>query len=111
MWFYYLLSIYLAPLYYHFGHYPKFLDFACSVQEITETFGFYILAFIFIGILIFNRNYLFQTFTRLFSRNHAENSNHPSLLTKIDNVFKKFKSSGSILIDKIASYFKNKNKK
>jgi hypothetical protein len=58
------LSIWLAPFYYHFGHYAWFHELLSIGQELAETVGLYVLVFILIGALIFYRNYLFQIFNK-----------------------------------------------
>jgi hypothetical protein len=71
-------------------------------QELSETVGLYILAFIFVGILTFYRNYLFQVFNKSALKNSFISFNRALLVNYnffFFNIFKKIKiiSFSSIL--------------
>lgn len=74
----------------------------CIGQDLAETVGIYFLAFIFIGALIFYRNYLFQVFNKHILQNSFVLTNRVLFSNYTFFFFNTLKKTGSIFISKLS---------
>jgi hypothetical protein len=94
----------LAPIYYHFGHISLVIDILSIGHDLVDILGTYFLNFIFVGALIFYRNFFFQIFNKYFFKNYFTNANRLPLFNyfslffaslkkkfRLNSKFKKFK--------------------
>lgn len=102
-----------APFYFHLGQYWWFIEIVSLGQEMCETFGLYILAFIVIGALIYYRNYFFQASQNIFGKkDETDKKKNTNMLSNyIATFFANLKTTASSFVTKISSIFKKKNKK
>lgn len=105
------ITILLAPIYLHFGHYPFVLDLLSIGQELIDTLGIYFLNFILIGALIFYRNFLFFIFNKFFFKNYLINKNNLPFLSYFGFFFKSLNRVGTAVLNKILPLFKSKKNK
>lgn len=98
----------LAPIYFHFGHYPLVMDILTLGQEMGEIIFIFLLVAIFIARLVYYRNYYFQVFSSFYF--HLTNllPNRQSLFNYTSSFFTSLKSGISFFFTKIKSFFKKR---
>lgn len=105
------VTILLAPIYYHFGHYSFVLDLLSIGQDAVDTLGLYFLNFAFIAALIFYRNFFFQIFNKFFFKNYLVNKNVTPFLNYFNFFFNNFNKIFNFFYKKFSLLSKFKNKK
>lgn len=98
----------VAPLYFHFGHYAWFINYAAVFGEILETVIIFFLAIICIRWLITHRDYIFQTLIKNFYKNYIVTINTMPLNAYFTMVFNDLISFTSLIIKKSINYIKKK---
>ena len=98
----------MAPIIFHFGHYPFVLELFTLGQELAETVGIYFLAFILFSAVIFYRNYLFLLYNKMFFRFPNENRNTVNSQNNSSSFFGKLRKSPSMFFSKIRAFFGKK---
>nr|QCU82638.1 hypothetical protein [Pseudourostyla cristata] len=79
--------ILMMPFYYHFGSYQWFSDLISLFHEIGNILSVYYLALIFIGLLLYYRNVLFNIFDKNLFKNFFSRASLIAFLTHISFFF------------------------
>lgn len=99
-----LIDIWLAPLYFHFGHYGWFISLASFFSETGIGYALLILSFSFLTSLAIYKDEKFQAYFSKFQKKATETINNSPLLSQIFLEINKILS----LINSITSFFKKK---
>jgi hypothetical protein len=105
-----LLTFLMAPIYYHFGQYSFVLDLLGIAQDLIDVLGTYFLNFLFIGTLVFYRNFFLQIFNKFFYKNYTFNKNYNVFLNYIYFFFTNLNKTFNFLNRKFPLSKKNKKK-
>jgi hypothetical protein len=108
-----LKDAWLAPLYFHFGHYSWFINFISIFQDTGDIFLFFVICFAFIGGVSLLKNEKFQNFVQKINKNINNNFNFLPLSTYFQIYQIAFVNTYNFLtaqFNKIFLFFKNKRK-
>jgi len=98
----------LAPIYYHFGHYPLVIEIITVGQEMGEIVFLFFLFFIFLSYAVYYRNYYFQVFSNFTFNLSNFFKNKQPLSNPVSIFFDVLKKKVSIFFKKIKCFFKKK---
>ena len=100
------IDIFLAPFYFHFGHYPLFIDGITILAETSVTMVLFFMALIFaIGLSLYYNKQLRPIFSNLY-KTIKNNHNTVTLLSYFSTAYHSLKLSVSFLIKVIKIFFK-----
>jgi len=98
----------LAPLYFHFGHYPLFIDIMTSLTDMVDTIAFFFLLFFFLISVTTHRDTTFFSYAKTFYKNYSHYLNRLPLYTYFSNFFSNFSKLISFFSTKISNFLKKK---
>lgn len=97
----------MAPIYFHFGHYPLVMDALYVIQDLCGTFYFFLFCFILLNGILFKYNVKYNTFVTSMYKTAISHKYVISLFSYLSSSFSQIKKNFTILFTILKNIFRN----